>query len=489
MLSTKEALQEKYVQGNNIIMLIAFSIALLAATVVSILQESEGIYYGLGLILLIIGFFIIRFLIKKSILFPYYLILIGYSVMLTNIFVLGGSVVDVTIFFFLLILAIAQFKLNVFIIGFVMGIAGITAILFYPNGDQITILQENYLPFLVTYILAGIVGTVVIYLNNNNTKYIEQLLDKSEEEAKERELVHQRLQTGVNDLNHKFTQVNGRVQNNYEAQNELSTVVNELASTTTALSDEVQSISGNALNSASQMKQMITNLAELKNEFVESERIALNGNELANELTIKMDELFNHIQELSETYHSLSNNIQETSNFLTQITDVSEQTNLLALNASIEAARAGEAGQGFSVVANEIRKLAEMTNGIVEKIENNVQEVNKTNHHALEQMDLNMEIVKKQAEETGQVNDVFEQITKYLSMLNEGFTTYENLAQESERNATDIGNSTTDLSAMIEQASASFEEMSATIESLNKESQTISADMKETEEIALKLTN
>src|SRR5690625_3155693 len=237
------------------------------------------------------------------------------------------------------------------------------------------------------------------------------------------------------------------------------------------------------------MNQMVTNFSELKEDFIESEQMAEDGNKLANELSLKMNEVLGHIQDLSNTFHSLTSNVESMSNFLTQITDVSEQTNLLALNASIEAARAGEAGQGFSVVANEIRKLAEVTNGIVEKIENNVQEVNKTNHHALEQMNLNMEIVKKQAEETGQVNEVFDQITKYLGMINEGFSTYEALAQESEKNATDIGNSTTDLSAMIEQATASFEEMTATIENLNKESQTISEDMKATEEIALKLTS
>src|SRR5690625_7345842 len=149
-------------------MFIAFSIALLAASIVSVLQEILCIYYGSSLIALLVGFFIIRFLIKKHMLFPYYLILVGYSVMLTNIIILGGTVADVTIFFFLLILSIAQSKLSVFIIGFGMGIAGITAILYFPQQEQVTILQGNYLSYLVTYILAGLVDRKCTRLNSSH---------------------------------------------------------------------------------------------------------------------------------------------------------------------------------------------------------------------------------------------------------------------------------------------------------------------------------
>src|SRR5699024_5750499 len=82
----------------------------------------------------------------------------------------------------------------------------------------------------------------------------------------------------------------------------------------------------------------------------------------------KMLQLEQSILESADKISQVAEDVDQVIQKVSSITQIAEQTNLLALNASIEAARAGEAGSGFSVVATEVRKLAEDTNAFASDI-------------------------------------------------------------------------------------------------------------------------
>lgn len=485
-----DTLRLQDLKRKNIIMLVAFSFAVIGALLVTIIQRDfdRSIVYGTGLGAYIVGYLVITFT-KKPNIFPYYMVLVGYATMLIYIVLHGGGLQTLGIFFFLLFISTAHFITPVFIGGFVLGLIGIILTNSFPDPVQAEVLQQSFLSILVAYVLSGMVSIVVIHLNKGQFKQIEDLLVQSEKEALIKEKQHESLRQNVENMITQISNVNERVQHSVEAQDELANVITEIASGSTSQSDQIIGISEHAQNTTEHMQQMLNVLHELSEEFDQSQAEVQSGNALATNLTDNMSNMIEHIRELSDTFDSLTDNIQETGDFLEQITDVSKQTNLLALNASIEAARAGEAGQGFAVVADEIRKLADSTNEIVEKIATNMTIVTNTNKVALDQMDLNLNIVTEQVDHTNQVNQAFEGVTNYFHQLSKQFNHFSQLATEAEQNAEQIGTSTTDLSAVIQEASAGLEEMTATVINVQEDNVEIRQSMEQTEAIAKKLSS
>ncbi len=96
--------------------------------------------------------------------------------------------------------------------------------------------------------------------------------------------------------------------------------------------------------------------------------VAEKGSDMVKQSTNGMQNIRNSVREASRQVRILSEHSTRIGEITDFISEIANRTNLLALNASIEAARAGEAGRGFTVVADEIRNLAERSSGSAEEI-------------------------------------------------------------------------------------------------------------------------
>jgi twitching motility protein PilJ len=133
-----------------------------------------------------------------------------------------------------------------------------------------------------------------------------------------------------------------------------------------------------------------------------------------------MDGIREQIQETSKRIKRLGESSQEIGEIVDLISDITEQTNVLALNAAIQAASAGEAGRGFSVVAEEVQRLAERSAEATKQIGALVKTIQGDTHDAVAAMEKStLGVVEgaKLSDEAGQSLREIEQVSNELATL------------------------------------------------------------------------
>ena len=206
-------------------------------------------------------------------------------------------------------------------------------------------------------------------------------------------------------------------QNIQDAVLEIESGVNKLDSGSDNCLSQMDSLSGkinNVSSNADELGRLTGKTGETIAVGIASVQSLTETSEATAEIT---REVIQSIQELEDKSKSISH-------IVSAINDIAEQTNLLSLNASIEAARAGEAGRGFSVVAEEIRKLADQClasagqiSAIVDEIVGKTEDVVQIARKAEEAVSSQSGVVEDTTNSFRQIDKLAEQLIQALQII------------------------------------------------------------------------
>lgn len=272
-------------------------------------------------------------------------------------------------------------------------------------------------------------------------KWVEKSLTKS-------------IETQVSDTS-KTTQTLIELSNKEKDSIENYVKLTEEAITTT---EELKEISKKTKENA----QNVSAKASLSLDFSQKEQESVKAN------IEKMVTMRQKIQIIAELILELSEQAQQIGETIEIIEDIAEQTNMLALNAAVEAARAGENGKGFSVVAGEIRKLADESKRATTKITSLIKDIQQATNStvmAAEEGSKEIEVGVKLADN---INTNIEALTK---IINEVRLAAEEICTDSENQtdcSTDVNSTINNLNEGLKTSLKILEEKIKNIYSLNE---------------------
>ncbi|MGM0549371.1 MAG: methyl-accepting chemotaxis protein [Bacillota bacterium] len=259
---------------------------------------------------------------------------------------------------------------------------------------------------------------------------------------------------------------------------ELSASGEEVAASAEHVGKAIQDVASGAEEQSAQVEETTSNIEELilqindvklssdkMDQQADNVMKHLNeGDSAVSQSVAKIKSVKNNSTEVANTISELGDLSNKIGEIVNLINNIADQTNLLALNAAIEAARAGEAGRGFSVVADEIRELADESASATDQISNLIKKIQKSVKNAVEKMGETEEVVDDSVNTIDITGQSFKEIDTAAANLRDFIEKISEKADVVNKSSNQIDTSVKEIAAVSQEAASNSQEVAAASE-------------------------
>lgn len=252
-----------------------------------------------------------------------------------------------------------------------------------------------------------------------------------------------------------------------ENSSQITLAVDEISKGSMSMAESVQDTANALVDMGNNLDSISDNADANLQQLTAVTSVAKDTKASLSKLILANNDMQNVVANVCEGITESDKAVDEVDKAVSIIVQIATQTNLLSLNASIEAARAGAAGRGFSVVASEIKSLAEQSN----KSAKDIQQVIALIH---DKSDANMKLANAIKNSVSEEKDVLDDVTSKFEKVDtsvngsvDSFSVIQEKLTELNKSKTVILDAVEQLSSIAEENAASTQETNASIEELN----------------------